>query len=100
VARWCATPRSTYRQRFPGKVDQLQRNRKAKLGTENMFHTLLDLGGIHYPGERLEWSFVNRAFKRHKRYVDSYGWADYDNAVMKGDCREVIDKGTPLKRQH
>jgi hypothetical protein len=28
----------------------------------------------------------------------SYGWADYDNAVMKGDCRDVIDKGTPLKR--
>jgi glucan phosphoethanolaminetransferase (alkaline phosphatase superfamily) len=88
-----------YRQRFPGKVDQLQRNRKARLATENMFHTLLDLSGIHYPGERLEWSFVNRGFKRHKRYVDSYGWADYDNAVMKGDCREVIDKGTPLKRQ-
>jgi hypothetical protein len=55
--------------------------------------------GVRYPGERLEWSFVNPGFKRHKRYVDSYGWADYDNAVMKGDCREVIDKGTPLKRQ-
>jgi glucan phosphoethanolaminetransferase (alkaline phosphatase superfamily) len=89
-----------YQQRFPGKVDQLRRNRKAKLATENMFHTLLDIGGIHYPGERLEWSFVNALFKRHKRYVDSYGWADYDNAVMRGDCREVIDKGTPLKRLH
>jgi hypothetical protein len=39
-----------------------------------------------------------RALKCHKRYVDSYGWADDDNAVMKGDCREVVDKGTPLKR--
>jgi len=30
--------------------------------------------------------------------VDSYGWSDYDNATFKGDCREVIDKGTPLPR--
>jgi hypothetical protein len=44
-------------------------------------------------------SAANPGFKLHKRYVDSYGWADYDNAVLKGDCREVIDKGTPLKRQ-
>ncbi|HEX9171304.1 MAG TPA: sulfatase-like hydrolase/transferase [Telluria sp.] len=89
-----------YRQRFPSKVAQLQRNRSAKLATENMFHTLVDIAGISYPGERLEWSFANPAFKLHKRYVDSYGWADYDNAVMRGDCREVIDKGKPLKREH
>jgi glucan phosphoethanolaminetransferase (alkaline phosphatase superfamily) len=87
-----------YLQRFPDKVGQLQRHRKARLATENLFHTLLDLADIGYPDERLEWSFVNRAFKQHKRYVDSYGWTNYDNAVMKGDCREVIDKGTPLKR--
>ena len=89
-----------YQAHYPGKVEQLQRNRKAKLATENMFHTLLDLGGIHYPGERVEWSFVNPGFKQHKRYVDSYGWADYDNAVMKGDCREVIGREKPLKREN
>lgn len=87
-----------YRQRFPGKVEQLQRHRKARLATENVFHTLLDLGDIRYPGDRLEWSFVNARFRQHKRYVDSYGWTDYDNAVMKGDCREVIAKGKPLPR--
>lgn len=87
-----------YREQFPSKVEQLLRHRKARLATENMFHTLLDLGDIRYPGDRLEWSFVNSQFKRHKRYVDSYGWSDYDNAVMKGDCREVIDKGKPIKR--
>jgi hypothetical protein len=63
-----------------------------------MFHSLLDLGDIRYPGDRLEWSFVNGTFKQHKRYVDSYGWTDYDSAVMKGDCREVIARGKPLKR--
>jgi glucan phosphoethanolaminetransferase (alkaline phosphatase superfamily) len=89
----------TYQERYPDKVSQLQRHRKARLATENIFHTLLDLGDIRYPGDRLDWSFVNRQFKQHKRYVDSYGWTDYDNAVMKGDCREVIAKGKPLPRE-
>jgi glucan phosphoethanolaminetransferase (alkaline phosphatase superfamily) len=87
-----------YRQRFPDKVGQLLRHRTARLATENVFHTLLDLADIRYPGDRLEWSFVNSGFRPHKRYVDSYGWTDYDNAVMKGDCREVIAKGKPLPR--
>lgn len=88
-----------YRDRYPEKVRQLLRHRKARLATENMFHTLLDLGDISYPGERLEWSFVNARFKQHKRYVDSYGWTNYDNAIIKGDCREVIDKDKPLTQE-
>ncbi|MGZ5200232.1 MAG: phosphoethanolamine transferase [Telluria sp.] len=87
-----------YRERFPEKIGQLLRHRSAHLATENMFHTLVDLGDIRYPDDRLEWSFVNSQFRQHKRYVDSYGWTDYDNAVMKGDCREVIAKGKPLRR--
>ena len=46
----------------------------------------------------LAWSFVSPALERHKRYVDSYGWTDYDDAKMRGDCREVIANGKPLKR--
>lgn len=88
-----------YRAQRPDKVEQLMRHRDARLATENVFHTLLDLGDIRYPGERLEWSFMSASFKRHKRYVDSYGWANYDNARVKGDCREIIDKGKPLERE-
>jgi glucan phosphoethanolaminetransferase (alkaline phosphatase superfamily) len=87
-----------YAERHPDKIKELRRHRKAKLATENMFHTLLDLGDVRYPDERLAWSFVNPAFKQHKRYVDSYGWTDYDNATIKGDCHEVIAKGKPLPR--
>ena len=87
-----------YAERYPDKVDQLKRHHGARLATENVFHTLLDLGDIHYPGERLEWSFMNAQFRQHKRYVDSYGWTNYDNATIKGDCHEVIDKGSPLKQ--
>jgi glucan phosphoethanolaminetransferase (alkaline phosphatase superfamily) len=81
-----------YQVRYPEKVAQLQRHRKAKLATENFFHTLLDMGDIRYPGDRLEWSFLSPEFKRHKRYVDSYGWSDYDNSTFSGACREVMDK--------
>ena len=88
-----------YGARFPDKVAQLRAHRAARLSTENVFHTLVDLGDIRYPDERLERSIASDKLKRHKRYVDSYGWTDYDNARMKGDCREVIDKGTPLPRR-
>ncbi|MES2759507.1 MAG: sulfatase domain-containing protein, partial [Pseudomonadota bacterium] len=66
---------------------------------ENMFHTLLDLADIRYGEEKLEWSFLSTEFKQHKRVVDSYGWTDYDNSTLKGDCHEVIDKGKPLKQE-
>ena len=88
-----------YQSHYPDKIKQLKRLRKARLATENVFHSLLDLGDIAYDDQHLEWSFLNKQFKPHKRYVDSYGWTNYDNATFKGDCREVIDKGTPLKRE-
>jgi glucan phosphoethanolaminetransferase (alkaline phosphatase superfamily) len=90
---------SGYAERFPGKVEQLRRHQGAKLSTENMFHTVLDMADIRYPGEQPERSFVNAALKRHTRYVDSYGWTDYDDAIMRGDCREVIANGKPLPRR-
>jgi glucan phosphoethanolaminetransferase (alkaline phosphatase superfamily) len=88
-----------YKETFPDKVERLKHNRRARLATENVFHSLLDMADIRYPGEQLEWSFVSKKFKRHKRYVDSYGWTDYDNSTFKGDCREVIDKGKPLQQE-
>ena len=85
-----------YRATHPTKINQLLRNKRAKLSTENVFHSLLDMADIRYDTERLEWSFLSKKFKPHKRYVDSYGWTDYDHATFKGDCREVIAKGKPL----
>jgi glucan phosphoethanolaminetransferase (alkaline phosphatase superfamily) len=88
-----------YQSTYPDKVAQLQKNKKARLSTENVFHTLLDLSNIRYSTERLDYSFASGKLKRHKRYVDSYGWSDYDNATFRGDCREVIDKGKPLEQE-
>lgn len=85
-----------YQSAHPAKVAQLRRHQNARLATENVFHSLLDMADIHYGTEQLDRSFLSSEFTRHKRYVDSYGWTDYDNATFKGDCREVIDKGTPL----
>ncbi|HYC42681.1 MAG TPA: phosphoethanolamine transferase [Noviherbaspirillum sp.] len=88
-----------YKELYPHKMERLRKNRKAKLTTENMFHSLLDMADIRYPTEQLERSFFHKKFRSHKRYVDSYGWTDYDNATFKGDCREVIAKGKPLVQE-
>lgn len=89
----------SYKTIYPEKIRQLKLHRNAKLATENIFHSLLDMGDIHYSTEHLQWSFFNSKLKKHKRYVDSYGWTDYDHATFKGDCREVIDKGHPLVQE-
>lgn len=88
-----------YKATYPDKVAQLLRHKKARLATENIFHSLLDMADIRYATEHLEWSFFSPQFKPHKRYVDSYGWSDYDNATFRGDCREVIDNGKPLPQE-
>jgi glucan phosphoethanolaminetransferase (alkaline phosphatase superfamily) len=88
-----------YKKTFPQKVEQLLRHRRSKLSTENVFHSLLDMAEVHYDSEHLEWSILSKKLKSHKRYVDSYGWTDYDNATLKGDCKEVIDRGTPLVQE-
>ena len=93
---WYSDP---YGAHYPDKVAQLRQHRTARLSTENVFHTLLDMGDIRYPDEKLERSIAAPAFKQHKRYVDSYGWTNYDNATLKGDCREIIDKDKPLKQE-
>lgn len=88
-----------YKATYPDKVAQLLKHKKAKLATENIFHSLLDMADIRYATEHLEWSFFSPQFRSHKRYVDSYGWSNYDNATFRGDCREVIDNGKPLLQE-
>lgn len=88
-----------YQALHPDKITQLYRHKKSRLSTENIFHSLLDMADIRYPDDRLEWSFLSSTLKPHIRYVDSYGWSNYDNSTFKGDCREVMDKKTPLAQE-
>ena len=81
------------------KVAQLRQHRTAPLATENIFHSLLDMADIRYPTEQLGRSVFSEALTKHVRYVDSYGWTDYDDATLKGDCREVIGRKKPLQRE-
>ncbi|QRX84450.1 phosphoethanolamine transferase [Glaciimonas sp. PAMC28666] len=85
-----------YKAAYPEKVEQLIRHKRARINTENVFHSLLDLSDIRYPDEHLERSFLSSKLRPQKRYVDSYGWSDYDNSTFKGDCREVKDNSKPL----
>jgi len=88
-----------YREAYPDKVAQLLEHKNAPLATENIFHSLLDLADIRYATEQLDRSIFSSRLTRHVRYVDSYGWTDYDDATFKGDCREVIANRKPLARE-
>jgi glucan phosphoethanolaminetransferase (alkaline phosphatase superfamily) len=81
------------------KVAQLRQHRTAPLATENIFHSLLDMADIRYESEQLDRSFFSDQLAKHVRYVDSYGWTDYDDATLKGDCKEVIGRKKPLQRE-
>jgi glucan phosphoethanolaminetransferase (alkaline phosphatase superfamily) len=88
-----------YREAWPDKVARLRRHQRSRLSTEDVFHSLLDMEDIHYDGEHLDRSVFSKKLHPHKRYVDSYGWTDYDNAAIKGDCHEVIGKGKALAQE-
>lgn len=88
-----------FKDQFPTKVSALNSNKDARLSTENVFHSLLDMADIHYPDEQLDRSVFSMKWKAHVRYVDSYGWSNYDDSTLKGDCKEIIDNKTPLTQE-
>ena len=87
-----------YGEAHADKVARLRQHRTAPLATENIFHSLLDMADIRYASEQLDRSIFSSRLTKHVRYVDSYGWTDYDDATLKGDCREVIGRKKPLQR--
>ncbi|MBI3713687.1 MAG: sulfatase-like hydrolase/transferase [Burkholderiales bacterium] len=90
---------NVYAQRYPEKIAALRQNQNRALSTENVFHSMLDMVNIRYPDEHLERSVFSPLWRYSTRYVDSYGWSNYDDATLKGDCREVIDNGSPLVQE-
>ena len=88
-----------YAAQHPDKIIQLKARQTAKLSTENVFHSVVDMVDIRYPDEKLERSIFSPSWRYHTRYVDSYGWTHYDDAHLKGDCKEVIDNKTPLTQE-
>ncbi|MBY0574698.1 MAG: phosphoethanolamine transferase [Undibacterium sp.] len=88
-----------YQSQHPQKIAQLLRHKDAKLTTENVFHTLLDMVDIRTPDEKLDRSILSAQLKAHVRYVDSYGWSNYDDSTVQGDCHEIIDRKTPLVQE-
>ncbi len=84
-----------YRMNFPNTVYFLRKNATARLNTENIFPTILDLAQVKITkavpvGEtNPRFSIAANNFKSHVRWVDSYGWTNFDNAVMSGSCKEM-----------
>ena len=88
----------SYASLFPMKAAALREHRDAPLSLENIFPSIVDLGDVRHVGRDDRRSIASAQFTNHPRYVDSYGWADFDNARLEGGCAEVVDKRSPLPR--
>lgn len=59
-----------YNLKFPDKRKELNEHINKKLSSDNLFHTILDIASIRYPGEQLEKSFASSMFKEDSvRYI-------------------------------
>jgi glucan phosphoethanolaminetransferase (alkaline phosphatase superfamily) len=59
-----------YQNTYPGKQHALKTNINKKISASNIFHSILDIADIHYPGENPEKSIASDGFKEDSiRYV-------------------------------
>jgi len=59
-----------YNEHYPEKRKELNENVHKRLSSDNLFHTILDIANIHYPGEQLEKSFASSLFVEDSvRYI-------------------------------
>lgn len=59
-----------YRELWPEKTERMNTNRDEAVSTSNLFHSLLDMADITYPGEKRELSIASEGFKADSlRYV-------------------------------
>ena len=55
---------------YPNKLNALKSNANKKVSASNIFHSVLDIADIHYPGEKPEKSIASCSFKEDSiRYV-------------------------------
>jgi glucan phosphoethanolaminetransferase (alkaline phosphatase superfamily) len=63
-----------YRNAFPDKQQALKANRNKKISSSDIFHSILDMADIYYPGENPEKSIASDRFKEEPvRYVYTAG---------------------------
>lgn len=88
---------SAFAARYPEKVETISARRDLPWTTENVFATLLDVGGIDIPGQRGDTrSLLNPAFTPQPRWIQSGG--DFDTATREGVCKFLMAAGkSPTK---
>ena len=77
-----------YARERPDSVQQARQRRDERLSTENVFHSMLDLAGITYPGETLSASLFDASWRPRPRIVQS--GLDFDQAARDPVCLELL----------
>lgn len=79
-----------YAAEFNNNVTQLRANSRRRLTTENVFETLVDLGGIDFPSHNKARSIFSAQLLNQTRSVNAFGNVDFDRATFGKDCQTVL----------
>ncbi len=81
---WTSEP---YNQQYPQKRALAEQRREHPLMTNSVFHSLLDLADIHYPGQKLSKSWLSADWRPSTRILQQ--GLDFDKAKRVGECQEL-----------
>jgi glucan phosphoethanolaminetransferase (alkaline phosphatase superfamily) len=75
-----------YAATFPDHVENLLRNSRRPVTSENVFESLIDLGNITFPSHDVKMSLLSSALEDRPRIVNALGTLDFDKATIGKNC--------------
>lgn len=80
----------SYRSEYQHRFSYANEKRDSPLSTENIFHSLVGLAGLAYPGQDDTRNIFSSGWQRHPRYIKN--GIDFDQSIRGGECKEIIRK--------
>lgn len=84
-----------YAETYPSRTENVRRNGKLSMSTENVFESLIDLAGLDFPGHDKSKSFFSETFTTRPRLVNSFQVVDINRAFFTKKCELVVPNAEP-----
>jgi glucan phosphoethanolaminetransferase (alkaline phosphatase superfamily) len=78
---------------FPEKATNVMSKRDARIQTSVVFHSMLDMASIRYPGDTLDRSLFSDQWREVSRRLSN--GLDFDFAAREGVCRKLVGTESP-----
>ena len=79
-----------YANDYPEKVAAARSRIDSPIATSNVFHSMLDVANIHYPGERLDLSLFDPRWQPSLRITQDK--IDFDSVARDNICKKLVAK--------